>query len=74
MKRFQPTRKVPSYDKVVISIRLPEERLNEIDKFAIKSDISRNEFINQCIDFALNNLDSKGISEKKKDKTVVTSN
>ena len=74
MKRFQPTRKVPSYDKVVISIRLPEERLNEIDKFAIKSDISRNEFINQCIEFALNNMDSKEISEKKKDKTVVSSN
>ena len=36
-------------DKEVISIRLPSELLKQIDENAAKADISRNEFINQCI-------------------------
>lgn len=43
-------------DKEVISIRIPTELLNVVDKNAAKSDISRNEFINQCIKFALKHL------------------
>lgn len=47
-------------DKEVISIRLPSELLKEIDENAAKADISRNEFINQCIIFALQNIESEG--------------
>ena len=43
-------------DKEVISIRIPSDLLETVDKNAAKSDISRNEFINQCIQFALEHL------------------
>lgn len=43
-------------DKEVISIRIPTDLLETVDKNAAKSDISRNEFINQCIQFALEHL------------------
>lgn len=43
-------------DKEVISIRLPSDLLKQVDANAAKADISRNEFINQCIVFALENL------------------
>ena len=43
-------------DKEVISIRLPSELLRTIDESAAKVDISRNEFINQCIIFAIQNM------------------
>ncbi len=46
-------------DKEVISIRLPVELLKTVDDQAAKSDISRNEFINQCILYALDNLKEK---------------
>lgn len=54
MAKFIPQKQ----DKEVISIRLPSELLKEIDRNAAKADISRNEFINQCIIFALQNIDS----------------
>ena len=47
-------------DKEVISIRIPSDLLNAVDKNAAKSDISRNEFINQCIIFALEHLAQEG--------------
>lgn len=43
-------------DKEVISIRLPSDLLRVIDENAAKADISRNEFINQCVVFALAHL------------------
>ena len=43
-------------DKEVISIWLPSELLKQIDENAAKADISRNEFINQCILFAMEHL------------------
>lgn len=52
MKFFTPQKP----DKEVISIRLPSELLKEIDANAGKADISRNEFINQCIVFAMSNM------------------
>lgn len=50
MKRFQPTNKS---EKIVISIRLNLDKVEELDKIASKTDISRNQLINQCIDYAL---------------------
>ncbi len=43
-------------DKEVISIRLPAELLRIVDEQSAKTDISRNEFINQCIQYALDHL------------------
>lgn len=56
MLEFQPYKKPMTNDKIIISIRLDEEKLNKIEQVANKFDISRNELINQCINFALDNL------------------
>ncbi|MBQ4087722.1 MAG: hypothetical protein IJC78_05695 [Clostridia bacterium] len=47
--------------------RINSATLAEIDTFATKSDISRNEFINQCIDFALQNLDPELLLKNTED-------
>lgn len=60
MVKFQPFKN----EKVVITIRLDSEKLEIIDKLSTKIDISRNEFINQCLDYAINNLDKE---EKEND-------
>jgi len=52
MNNFKPFKQ----EKTVISIRLDTETLKTIDELSIETDISRNEFIVQCIDYALNNL------------------
>lgn len=52
MNNFVPQRP----NKEVISIRLPSELLKAVDESAANADISRNEFINQCIIFALTHL------------------
>ena len=44
-------------EKDVISIRIDSDLLKVVDKTASKSDISRNEVVVQCIEFALKNLD-----------------
>ena len=43
-------------DKEVRSIRIPSNVLKTVDEKASEVDISRNEFINQCILFALQNM------------------
>lgn len=53
MKEFKPIKQ----EKSVISIRIDSDLLNTIDKNATKTDISRNEFIVQCIEYALKHLD-----------------
>lgn len=44
------------HEKEVISMRISSETLAEIDEKAAKIGISRNELINQCISFALENM------------------
>ena len=44
-------------EKEVISMRIPTEVLEQIDAEADACDISRNEFINQCIAFALSHME-----------------
>lgn len=51
---FIPYKKAKSVEKVIASIRLDVKTLEEIDILAGKADISRNELINQCIKYALN--------------------
>ena len=45
-------------EKESITIRLPAELLEAIDLKAGENNISRNELINQCIEFALSNMGS----------------
>jgi len=52
MQEFIPVKS----EKEVISIRLESELLKTIDSAAERAHISRNEFINQCIQFALTHL------------------
>lgn len=56
MSNFKPTKQEKSKEKTVISIRLDSDTLKTIDEIAVKTDISRNEFIVQCIDYALKNM------------------
>ncbi|MGN0522238.1 MAG: ribbon-helix-helix protein, CopG family [Eubacterium sp.] len=53
MDKFKPKKT----EKEVISIRIEATLLEQIDKIAGLSDISRNELIVQCIDYALSNMD-----------------
>lgn len=55
MEKFLPKKT----EKEVISIRLPVDMLSEIDRTAAIFDLSRNEFINQCIGFALRHMGSR---------------
>lgn len=54
MSEFKPIKQ----EKTVISIRLDVEMLKNIDELAKQTDISRNEIIVQCIDYALKNAKS----------------
>ncbi len=56
MKPFQPIKKAHNNDKIVVSVRISTEKLTRIDELAGNFDISRNEFINQCIDYALDHI------------------
>lgn len=53
MEKFLPKKN----EKEVISMRIPVAVLNELDTKAAAFNISRNEFINQCICFALANME-----------------
>ena len=53
---------------VVISIRLEDYKVQAIDKIASKIDISRNELINQCLDYAIKNLEFKNITKENNNK------
>lgn len=52
MEKFIPYKQ----EKEVISIRLDSELLKTVDNAADQAGISRNEFINLCISFALEHL------------------
>ena len=55
MERFSP--KKP--EQVVTTVRIPKATLERVDIQAAKADISRNEFINQCILYALDSMEEK---------------
>ena len=44
-------------EKGVISFRIQKELLSQIDKIAVDNYLSRNEFMIQCLEFALANID-----------------
>jgi len=52
------------YKKEPITIRVGMEKLAEIDRRAAEYDMSRSEFINQCIDYALEHIgDQQAVTE-----------
>lgn len=55
MSNFKPIKQ----EKDVISIRLDTKLLENVDKLSASIDISRNEFIVQCIEYAINNMETK---------------
>ena len=55
MNNFKPKKQ----EKDVISIRINTDLLENIDFIANDIDISRNELIIQCIEYAINNMDKK---------------
>ncbi|MBQ5320827.1 MAG: ribbon-helix-helix protein, CopG family [Oscillospiraceae bacterium] len=46
-------------DSTVISIRLPDELVKELDKIAEETGRTRNEVIQKCLVFAVDNLEIK---------------
>lgn len=61
---FKPTKKELTNDKIIISLRMNINKLEQIDTIAGESDISRNELINQCIEFALEHIERNNKKEK----------
>lgn len=53
MEKFSPKKA----DKEVTTIRIPRETLKLVDMKSAAYDISRNEFIVQCIVYALQNME-----------------
>ncbi len=53
MNNFKPIKQ----EKEVISIRIDTKLLEKVDGIAGNIDISRNELIVQCIEYAINNMD-----------------
>ncbi len=52
MSNFVPKQ----YKKDPITIRIDFEKLEKIDTLSSKYNLSRSEFINQCIDYALDHM------------------
>lgn len=51
--KFKPR----SGEKEIISFRIPKDLLYCIDSLANENSLSRNEFMIQCLDYAINNLE-----------------
>lgn len=50
----------PAFGKTsVVSARLPDDMIEELDKVAKKTGRTRNELIQMCIDYALKNIEIK---------------
>lgn len=47
------------YDSVSKSFRLPVELVEELDKLAYENNLSLNQLVIQCLNFALENLDNE---------------
>ena len=64
MKEF----KLPNLNNeksVLKTIRLKYETLQKIEELSKQTNISVNRLINECIEFAINNLDTKDIKQDK---------
>lgn len=52
------------YDSVSKSFRLPVELVEELDKLAYENNLSLNQLVIQCLNFALKNLDNEESDNK----------
>ena len=57
------SKKFGGSDTMGVSARLPVEVITKIDEVAKKTNRNRNEVIQLCLDFALQNLEIKGSDE-----------
>ena len=55
MEKFTPKKA----EQIVTTVRIPKNVLDLVDQKSAAVDISRNEFINQCILYALKNMDDE---------------
>jgi len=53
-------------EKIVVSIRMDKDKLEQVDDIAHQTNISRNELLLQCIDFAIDHLHPTDNRNKKK--------
>ena len=53
------------YKKDPVTIRIDSKKLEQIDRAASAYNMSRSEFINQCIDYALDHMTDKQTQAKK---------
>lgn len=58
--KFKPR----SGEKEIISFRIPKDLLCCIDALASENSLSRNEFMVQCLDYAINNLEASEQTNK----------
>ena len=56
------------YDTVSKSFRLPVELVDELDKLAYENNLSLNQLVIQCLNFALENLDKDENHENTENK------
>lgn len=63
MSNFILKSKKIKQEKVVISVRMDEAVLNTIEQALVNTNISRNEFINQAIEYALDHMEKKKLEE-----------
>lgn len=66
MNNFIPYKKPASNEKVVATIRVDLKILEKIDTIASNIGASRNELINQCIEYALENLEEDNENSSRK--------
>lgn len=51
------------HEYVTKTFRLPVEQVNELDKLAYENNLSLNQLVIQCLNFALENLDKDETDE-----------
>ena len=66
MSNFILKSKKIKQEKVVISVRMDEAVLNTIEQVLVNTNISRNEFINQAIEYALDHMSDDTDTNQKK--------
>lgn len=53
------------YDMVSKTFRLPDEMIEQLGRLACENNLSLNQLVIQCLNFALKNLDSEETDNKK---------
>ena len=56
------------YDYVTKTFRLPVEQVEQLDKLAYENNLSLNQLVIQCLNFALENLDKGEDNENTENK------